>query len=696
MVFSLAAQARAQEEETASVAADEINYMENTGILRASGGTEINYGKFSLSGDVCIMDVNSHEGLMDGNVSFKMPNAELKAKMMEFNLDNGFGTLTDAKGSFGESLAVTAETIQRTGEKSFSISNGAITSCPPDYQEWVFKARSLKVQMEGMATLRDVTLKFYDIPVFYSPYWFAPTVTQRTSGLLLPGAGFSSKSGAFLNNSYFWAISGQDDATLYFDVMAQRGTREGVEYRYAFAERTHGQMNANYLRDSLYGEALWNVKYDHAQQLSDRLDALASLDIESRISYSKEFSTDNFLRTRLYTDSYANLSSSKDDWYLSLTGRDQRGLEETPTEIFSKQPELLLTMLPHELSNTPLVVNGEAGVTSFFSSRLPGDQYVERAVFHPAFSVPFTLGRFFNLNPLVNGYALWYSNSQREDGPISTSYYSVGMGVEGPRMYRIYETGSDSYKHTITPQLDYVYLPGFELNGADRANTIKSDALDYSAGQNLLTLTLLNRVYSKTQDDEIMWLSLKQGYDLNVARTDTTFNPYTDLQLDLKSKPAGWLLFNMDLAYNHDISQLDSMTQELGVAPSGSSFYLSYDRSYSRIQQTVGTNGLITYSPIPTIFSSGLVGYRLSERFSFEASAIYDENLHQWDGTMGLLKFQSCCWGASLTAGTRPRTILLPDGTLKQEMETRFYFSINLKGLGEVGEKPAPLIQRKL
>jgi len=644
------------------------------------------------------LDTNTHEGLMDGNVSFQMPNANLKAKMMEFNLDNGLGTLTDAKGIFGESLSLSADKIQRTGEKSFTISNGAITSCPENYQEWVFKAKRLEVQMEGLAVFKDVTLKFYDFPVFYSPYWFAPAVTQRSSGLLLPGAGYSSTSGAFINNSYYWAISEQDDATLYLDALTQRGTREGIEYRYAFQERTRGQLKADYINDARLGEPLWNVKYTHAQQLSDHMDSMASLDMESRISYSKEFGSDNFLRTRLYTDSFANISSGQDTWFMSLTGRDQRGIEETPTEIFSKKPELKAAMLPHMFLNTPFVVNGDFAATSFFSSRLTGDQNLDRLEIHPTISLPFTMTKFLNINPWATGNALWYSNSLRGAGQILTGFYNLGIGVEGPRLFRIFETGADAFKHTITPKLDYLYVPGYELNGVDRVNAIKLDALDYSTPANLLTFALLNRVFSKSEGGEILWLSLGQGYDLNeAARTDTTTKyPFADLQLDMKSKPASWLLFNMNMAYNHYISQPDTMTQEIGIAPPDSSFYLSYDRNYTRTQQTVSSDGVITYSANPTIFSTGLVGYRLSERFTTELSAIYDEHQHQYTGTLFVLKFQSCCWGVSLTAGTRPRTISLPDGTLQQESETKFYISFNLKGLGDIGEKPTPLIPRKL
>jgi LPS-assembly protein len=635
---------------------------------------------------------------MDGSVNFKMPNVEITAKSMHFNLENGYGTLTEAKGSFGNTLIFTAGKIQRTGPDSFKIWDGTVTSCPADNQEWVFSAKSLGVQMEGLAIFKDVKLKFYDTSVFYAPYWFAPAVTKRSSGFLLPGIGSSSTSGVFMNNSYFWAISEQTDATFYFDVMTQRGTREGLEYRYALAERTRGQMNADYIADSSLGDNLWSFKYNHAQEISDNVDAMANVDLESRISYSKQFSPDNFIRSRPYTDSSLNLSSDIGVWFLSLSGREQSGIEQTSQEVFGKRPELKIAALPHSLFKTPLQIGGEAVATSFYYTSLPGSQTLSRLDLHPTISLPFSMSRLFNVTPYVTGHATYYGDNISQTGPITTNYYTAGVGVEGPRMFRIFEAPGDGYKHTITPRLDYSFVPGYEVDGTNRQNAFKLDAIDYSTPQSLLSFTLMNRVFSKKRGGEIFWLSLQQGYDVNEAiRTDIPSpTPFSPLKLELKTKPGDYLVFNMDMSYNHYQSQPDTMSQELGFSTPESAFYLSYDRSYSRQQQSISPNGVITYLPQPTIFSSGLLGYKISAKYSTEVSGIYDEYLQQYDGTLFLLKYTSCCWGASLTAGTRPRVTTLPNGAIRQESETKINFSINLKGIGDIGEKPTPLVARKL
>jgi LPS-assembly protein len=302
----------AQDEDKATVSADTIKFMENTGLLMTYGGTKIHFKDFELSGDQCIMDSKNSLGLMDGNVHLTMPKVDIRAKMMEFNLETGFGTLTDAKGVFGTDLIFTANKVGRTERNAFTIWGGAVTSCPEKYKEWEFRAEELKIRLEGLAIFKDVSLRFYDVPVFYSPYWFAPAVTTRSTGFLLPNPGYSSTSGLFLNNSFYWAISEQDDATLYLDAMALRGTHEGVEYRYAFAERLRGQFVGDYLDDQSSGAQLYSVKYKHAQQVTDHIDAIANLDLESKISYSKQFNTDAYLRTRAYTDSTVNIRTPLD------------------------------------------------------------------------------------------------------------------------------------------------------------------------------------------------------------------------------------------------------------------------------------------------------------------------------------------------------------------------------------------------
>ena len=665
-----------------AITADSITYIESTGKLRAIGNTQVQLGTLNIQGKECLIDRTTHDGFIEGDVTLKLPDAEIKAKMMEFNLETGAATLTDANGIFNSQLTFTAKKIKRTSKDSFEIGDGLITSCPPEQQEWVFKAKLVKVRLEGLAVLEDVSLRFYDVPVFYSPYWFAPAVTKRTTGLLLPGVGYSSTSGAFLKNSFYWAKSEQDDATFYLDLMEKRGAREGIEYRYAFAERTRGQMNADYLQDTRLGEPLWSVKMNHRQEFDNGLDTMANLDMESRTSYSREFDNGTYMRTRRYTDSSVSLSSGGDIYSLSLTGRDQRDVETVARDVFSKRPELKMSAMPHTVLGTPVSVAAQASAASFFSAA-NSNISVDRLDVRPTLSLPVGVASFFNATPWVQGRGTYYSRYSAESKPLTTAYYAGGLGLEGPRAYRVFETDNDAFKHSITPMLDYGFVPGYEIDGVNRRNALKLDPLDVSDPKSLLTFSLLNRIFSRNSTDEIVRLNIQQGYDFNEAARQGVPEPHPFLPLgvELKSKPVPWVLLNADLGYNHYDQRPDTFNQELGFAPEGL-FYLSFDRRYTRMP--------------PTTFSSGLLGYRFSKVVAAEVSAIYDEDLHESVGSLFALKLDSCCWGVSLTAGSRVRSEMLSDGSLRRETETRFYLSINLKGLGDVGEKPSPLLQPKL
>lgn len=666
--------------ESLKITADAINYSDAEKTWDAKGDIHIQYGDFSVTGDECKIQSESQKGLIQGDVRLKVENADMTARNMEFFLDTGYGTLWGAKGLFGKSLSFSAEKIERQSADRYIMDEGMITSCPADNQEWVFKARRVDVQMEGIAVLEGVSLLFYGMPVFYSPYWFAPAVTKRTTGFLLPGIGYSSTGGATVKNTFFWALSGQDDASFYLDWMERRGVREGIEYRYAYAERTYGQLNLDYLYDRTVGDSLYSAKYDHRMKINDSTDSMARADIESRTSYGKEFDESILLRTRRYTDSFVNVHATGGPYALSMTGRDQRELEAIDGEIFSKQPELLFAAMPQRIAGTPLMADGSASAASFFANRLGGD--ISRFEARPRLSLPFAASPFVNVTPWAEGRSIWYSRSATDNRALAVTYYAAGMGAEGPRIQRIFNEGEGAWKHVITPRIDFFYIPGYEIGGEARQYAVPLDMLDQHGPKTLTTFSLLNRVYSRMRTDEIARLSISQGYDFREARrTDILeVRPWADLKVELKSRPAEWLLLNADLAYNHYDHEPSTMNQEAGFTYGD--FHISYDRRFVNVPRST--------------FSSGLLGYRFSKAFSTELSAIYDEDRREAAGSLATVNWESCCWGVSINAGSRLRTEPLANGAVRSEMENRIFISINLKGIGDIGEKSTPLISPKV
>ncbi len=666
------------------VNADSIQQELKTGTIRAKGNVSIIYRDMELNGDNAEINSKTSSGSVEGNVKFKMPSATISADRMEFNADSNTVTFDNASGVFNGQLRFTAKRIERTSERFFLFREGTLTSCLEDDPDWLLQSDEIKLRMEKFAILKNVKFRFYGVPVFYSPYFAVPAVTKRTTGLLIPSAGFSSTDGAFLKNAFFWARSEQDDATFYLDVYGKRGVREGLEYRYAFAQRTYGQLNLDYIDDHRLDENIWNVKYDHRQMFDNGIDTRARLDFESETSFTKEFGSESYFLTRRYADSFVHAEKNLEGTAMSVIGRDNRSMESQREEVFVKKPELALNIMPRQRLGLPFWADAQI-VATWFGSDVsePGagrDISVERIYAAPTLSFPIPLGGM-NFTPWITGRAASYTMTGDTNSSFTTKYYTGGLSIEGPRFYKIFNSASDDFKHTVTPKIDFTYLPGYEVDGENRNKVETLDLLDESQPENLMKFILLNRVFGRKRGGEIARLSVEQGYDFNeAARDGVQKRPFTGLLVNFDSRPLDWLLINADVNYNHYDGEADAYTNEIGFN-FHDDFYLSYDRRYRRNEST---------------YSTGLVGFRLSAKLDVEASAAYDELAREMADSVFILNYLAGCWGVSLSIGNHLRTEEVESGGVRRERETRFFINFSFKGIGDLGEKPAHVVERKI
>ncbi len=670
--------------------ADSIQQELKTGTIHAKGNVSIIYGDMELNGDNAEINTKTRSGSVEGNVKFKMPAADVIADRMEFNADSNTATFDNASGVFNGQLRFTAKRIERKSGKFFLFSEGTLTSCLEDDPDWLLESDEIKLRMERFAILKNVKFRFYGVPVFYSPYFAVPAVTKRTTGLLIPSAGFSSTDGAFLKNAFFWARSEQDDATFYLDVYGKRGLREGLEYRYAFAQRTYGRLNLDYIADQRLDENIWSVKYDHRQMFDNGIDTRARLDYESETSFTKEFGSGSYFQTRRYSYSFVHAEKNLEDIAMSVIGRDNRNMESQREETFVKKPELALNIMPRQRLGMPILADARI-VATWFGSDVsdssddsePGAERksnVERIYAAPTLSFPIAFGGM-NFTPWITGRVASYTMSGTTDYSFTAKYYTGGLSFEGPRFYKIFDGAGDDFKHTVTPKIDFTYLPGYEVDGENRRKVDKLDLLDESEPESLIKLIILNRVFGRNRGGEIARLSVEQGYDFNEAARDADLKrPLTGLVVDFDSRPLDWLLLNADVNYNHYDSEADEYNTEIGLN-FHDDFYLSYDRRYKRNDST---------------YSTGLVGFRLSATLGVEASVAYDELAREMADSVFILNYLAGCWGVSFSMGDHLRTEELASGVVRRERETRFYINFTFKGMGGLGEKPAHVVGRKI
>jgi len=201
-----------------TVTSDSVNYDQKTGRVGVKGAVDFEDPKLRVRSDDGHYDIN-------GAASFDQANFQLMDR-------NGRGFAKD---------------INVLPDGKVKLDQVRYTTCPVGNEDWMLQASSLhldtKVQ-EGVA--RNVTMRFKDVPIFYTPYISFPVGDERKSGLLFPSFGHSGNNGFELQVPYYFNLAPNYDLTLTPGLLSARGVQLGEQFRY-LTTSSHGQVDATFL-----------------------------------------------------------------------------------------------------------------------------------------------------------------------------------------------------------------------------------------------------------------------------------------------------------------------------------------------------------------------------------------------------------------------------------------------------------------
>jgi LPS-assembly protein len=201
-----------------SVISDSVDYDQKTGRVAVKGAVDFEDPKLRVRSDSGHYDIN-------GAASFDQANFQLMDR-------NGRGFAKD---------------IDVLPDGKVKLDDVRYTSCPVGNSDWMLQASSLnldtKVQ-EGVA--RNVTMRFKDVPIFYTPYLSFPVGDERKSGLLFPSFGHSGNNGFELQVPYYFNLAPNYDLVLTPGLLSARGVQLSEQFRYLTAS-SHGQVDATFL-----------------------------------------------------------------------------------------------------------------------------------------------------------------------------------------------------------------------------------------------------------------------------------------------------------------------------------------------------------------------------------------------------------------------------------------------------------------
>ncbi|WP_394761035.1 LPS-assembly protein LptD [Phenylobacterium sp.] len=184
----------------------------------------------------------------DGSVEFA-DQMTLDDKM-QAGIAFAFSTRMKDKRANQEVLIAGASAVRRS-EDIQELNKAIYTPCAvcvgdtPKEPTWSISAdRVVQDSVHHLIYYRHAKIRILGIPVFYFPvFWHADPSAERSSGLLAPRVGFSSRRGFSYDQPYLWVISPSADLTIAPQINTRANPFVNLHYRQAF---TTGQIDMRF------------------------------------------------------------------------------------------------------------------------------------------------------------------------------------------------------------------------------------------------------------------------------------------------------------------------------------------------------------------------------------------------------------------------------------------------------------------
>ncbi len=678
-------------EDAVSIKADKMYYDQKNNLYHAEGNVAIEQKGAVLKADTIMLDSITKDAEARGNVSLQQGENVLSCDSLDINLDTQLGTVSHANIFVKEdNYHIGGEQFEKLGENKYKIIKGTLTTCDGDVPVWKITGQEMNVTLDGYATLKHSTFQIHNVPVMYFPYFMYPVRIKRQSGLLMPEAGYSDSKGVIFNNSFYWALSDNADATFFIDYASKKGPGEGIEFRYILNERSKGKLYQYYtMEESSYFEDEYTdplnrdrkrgfVNYEGEHYFSDTsyVKSIATWLSDRQIyqDYSRVF-----MRSDSEIDRVTLQSQEKNKSFLfytknwsqySFTGEVDyyKDLNKSNRDTLQRLPSLNFAGLRQPIFQTPLFFKVDSAYDYF-----QRDRGVEghRLDFSPKISLPINLNNFIKITPEFGGRGLIAMDLSENSSDYEKQKATYDANVEvSTTLLKVYNfTGSKiaKLKHSIEPTIYYQYIPD-----VDQDEFPIFEPLNNFYERNAVTYSLTNRFTGKLLQPDNSYSEAELGY-LRVSQTYYITDPgltwyyegynghdYSDILTELRLRLTSFAFLRSTVNYNPYDNNLSEHNTMVFLDNQKDSF-LRFGYAYRRDE---------------------FDGFRLNTRLRINKywTASFDTRQSEYktiDSHYGLEYFAQC-WGVGFFVDDRAKS-----NGRKSDIEYSVLF--NLAGLGKLG-----------
>ena len=692
------------------ITAKKMSYSQDEGIYEAEGDVVIKREGQVLSAQKATYNEKTGIADVSGDVRLEVNGDVLTGERGTFNLKTNLGEISKGRLFDRErNFYVSGDHVEKVGPNTYTVKNARLTTCDGIKPDWSVTGSEVKVTVEGYGKVRGAAFRVRDTPILYFPYAIFPVKTDRQTGLLAPGAGYSNLNGGIVEIPFFWAISDQTDATFYGRYMSKRGYMQGLEFRYVAEKDSRGDFLFDILSDKIEEKDLNDPKQaglspfprtnETRYWLRSRTDQelplgmLARLDTDyvSDQDYLKEFSMGLYgykgrpdliseygrpMEEIFSPTRRSALRLSRDgEGYGLQGGSSYFERPENPPLDPTPQPlgAVNFSLLPRQIPHLPLFLR-RFGVAYEYIWRDTGTEAEGQSLsFNPVVNYPFWLGRYLIFEPSA-GYALdsqWFDDPNGNAIHQSRDVYEVRGKLSSilERVFNMEWKDAKKLKHKILPALSYNY----RVPQDPHAPSPWFAPIDVTGKLNRITLSIENffDVRKQNEKGEISYAQwgtfhLRQAFDVDEQRREDMpgqkREPFLPLLAELKFTPYPGLDFRTEAEWNHKEDRIGfaNLSLDLSIDRSGGRndrFLINYqyiregNETYGRLGQIEDLfliNDQFSRERAETF--SGYVDVNLLYGFSGGGSFQRDINLKRTVSSSIWIEYKSQCWSVKVSA----------------------------------------------
>ncbi|MEL6447407.1 MAG: LPS assembly protein LptD [Pseudomonadota bacterium] len=654
-----------------------------------SNGVAVQQGEFRFDADSGKFDRDESSLALFGNIRYSGGGANIVGQEALLSYLYGRVEFRDAVFQLGYGASRGAASLLRIDQSGKIRLRGVnYTSCPPDKDDWIVKADRITLNtVDGVGEARNLSLRFKDVPILYTPYLSFPISAQRKTGFLLPNIGQSGLNGLDISLPWYWNIAPNYDATFTPRLLSRRGVQLTASARY-LTEFSSGNVEVAHLPgDDLTRLDRTLFRWNNTTDFGDRWRAFADITDVSDDQYLEDLGGSLSSASATHLDRTAGVAYRGRQWRadaratLYQTIDDQIVAEDEPYRLL---PAIRLQGLWDDIGSG-FGIGLDAEVTHF--ERELG---VTGERFHVAPSLSWEVdGGGYYIRPELQWLYTHYRLKPEADPIDETQTRSLPIATldAGLRFER--ELKGGTLRQTLEPHIYYVHVPFRDQSDIPVFDTILPVAsleqlyranryigLDRIGDTDQLTFGVSTRLATSDTGRTVLRATLGQTRYLS---TQSVILPGEITQAGNSSDYIAELSLNFWGDWNVDLTQQWNTERDESTQ---SEFRLQYNPGDGRVvnvayrfRRDAVDQGDISWSwPIASQWNVvGRYNYSFLERASLE----------RFVG----VEYESCCWGLRIVSR---RYISRRDGTA----DTSVAIQLELKGLTSVGDPADKLLER--